>query len=158
MADMAQETENKEKRDFRTVTKTGNELVKTITANASSEDHGQIIKEGLESAIIEYIAIIVEKSDLGSLIADDEKYKFLQKVDVKSIFEPKTTEKSVLGEKTQFLVDKIWNDQKVIIKKLGAIDNIEKVRYKYVIITSFKIYNALSFKTSYMLISTLISL
>ena len=129
MSENQPETEINTKRDFRTVTKTGNDLVKTITANATADDHDQIIKEGLESAIIEYIAVIVEKSDLNNLITENEKYNFLAKLDIKSIFETRTPKKNIdaLEEKTQFLVDKIWNDQKLIIKKLGAIDNIEKV-------------------------------
>ena len=61
------------KRDFRTVTKSGNDLVKTILATKESPDHGQIIKEGLETVIKEYISIIVEKTDLNALILEDQK-------------------------------------------------------------------------------------
>ena len=115
------------KRDFRTITKNGNDLVKTIIATKESPDHGQIIKEGLESTIKEYISIIVEKTDLNELVSEGGKYQFLQKLDIRSIFEPKKSEKDAAGDKLQFVVDQIANDQKSILKKLGTIDQLEKV-------------------------------
>ena len=125
------EMETIAKRDFRTVTKTGNELIKTIMTTAGAQDHGQIIKEGLEAAIREYISIVVEKADLNPLVSDNENYRFLGQLDIKSIFEPSeasSTTSTVVTDKLQFLVDKIRDDQKFIIKKLGAIDQIEKVK------------------------------
>ena len=115
------------KRDFRTVTKSGNDLVKTILATKESPEHDQIIKEGLEAVIKEYISIIVEKTDLNVLVTEDAKYKFLQKLDIKSIFESKPATKSPTADKLIFVVDKIAEDQKSILKKLGSIDQIEKV-------------------------------
>ena len=114
-------------RDFKTVTRSGNELVKTITTTHGAADHGQIIKEGLESAILEYVSIIVEKADLTDLAINDEKYKFLMKLDIKSIFEPKQNTGSVVTDKLQHVVDKIATDQKAMLKKLAAIDQIEQV-------------------------------
>ena len=115
------------KRDFRTVTKSGNDLVKTILATRESPEHDQIIKEGLEAVIKEYISIIVEKTDLNVLVTEDEKYKFLQKLDIRSIFDSKPASRSPTADKLNFVVDKIAEDQKSILKKLGAIDQIEKV-------------------------------
>lgn len=116
-----------QKRDFRTVTRSGNELIKTITTTSGAADHGQIIKDGLEAAIFEYISIIVEKADLKDLVSTDDKYKFLGKLDIKSIFEPKIKSKSVVTDKLQHVVDKISADQKTMLKKLAAIDQLEQV-------------------------------
>ena len=114
------------KRDFRTVTRSGNELIKTITTTSGAVDHDQIIKEGLESAISEYVAIIVEKAEL---VTTEEKYKFLRKLDFKSIFETKPKSNSVVNDKLQHMVDKIWSDQKLILKKMTAIDQLEQVSF-----------------------------
>ena len=118
------------KRDFRTVTKTGNELIRTITTTAGAKDHDQIIKEGLEAAIREYISIVVEKSDLNTLVTENESYKFLGKLDIKSIFDPSptsTTSSTIVNDKLSFQVEKIREDQKAILKKMSSIDQLEKV-------------------------------
>ena len=70
-----------QKRDFRLVTKNGNDLIKTITTTKEAEGHPDIIKEGLEATLREYISIIVEKSDLNELVTNDERYKFLGSLD-----------------------------------------------------------------------------
>ena len=126
MAESVPELEVIAKRDFRTVTKTGNELIKTITTTAESPDHDMIIKEGLEAAIREYISIVVEKSNLSDLSLEDEKYKFLSSLDVKSIFEPNTVKQPPLMEKTQHLVEQMAKDQKQALKKLEVMDQLDK--------------------------------
>ena len=121
------EMETLVKRDFRTVTKTGNDLIKTITTTTDSPDHAGIIKEGLEAAVREYISIIVEKSDLNPLVTDDDRYKFLGKLDVKSIFEEKVTKMDPVAEKSKHLLEASLKDQKLILKKLETIDRLDQV-------------------------------
>ena len=116
------------KRDFRTVTKTGNELIKTITTTIESPDHPEIIKEGLEAAIREYVSIVVEKAELNLKISEEDKYKFLGKLDVKSIFEESATGRDPVAEKSGHLLETCMKDQKVILQKLEVIGKVEKVR------------------------------
>ena len=115
------------KRDFRLVTTSGNDLIKSITATRDSEDHPSIIKEGLESTIREYISIIVEKADLNDLVASDEKYQFLGKLDVKSMFEPKKTQKDPVAEKSRHLIEQSIQNQNSILKKLETLDRLDQV-------------------------------
>ena len=103
------------KRDFKTVTKTGNELIKTIQATAEAEDHGQIIKDGLESAIREYISIILERSDTTNKVGQDGRYDFLIKLDIQSIFEEKVMAEAVASNKLQHLVEQLAKDQKNVL-------------------------------------------
>ena len=121
------EMETIQKRDFRTVTKTGNDLVKTITTTSDVVDHDEIIKEGLEAAIVEYVSIIVEKADLNHLISTEEKYKFLGKLDIKSIFEKPSERNPVASNKLNHQIEKLISDQKVIMKKMGVLDTLEQV-------------------------------
>ena len=114
-------------KDFRLVTKSGNELIKVINTTRDAEDHPNIIKEGLETVIREYISIIVEKTNLSDLIDSDEKYKFLTNVDVKSIFEPKKLAKNPTTEKSQFLIEQSIKNQDKILKKMETIDRLDQV-------------------------------
>ena len=115
------------KRDFKTVTKTGNELIKTIQATAEAEDHGQIIKDGLESAIREYISIILERSDTTNKVGQDGRYDFLIKLDIQSIFEEKVMAEAVASNKLQHLVEQLAKDQKNVLKKIEVMDRLDQV-------------------------------
>ena len=116
-----------QKRDFRLVTKTGNELIKTITTTKDTVGHPEIIKDGLEAAVREYISIIVEKSDLNDLVNTKDEYKFLGSLDVKSIFEEKVGRKNPTTEKTNHLAQLSVNNQEKILRKLEAIDRLDQV-------------------------------
>ena len=115
------------KRDFKTVTKTGNELIKAIQATHESEDHGQIIKEGLQSAIREYISIILEKAELSDKVGDDKRYDFLQEMDFQSIFEDRQAVEAVVTQKLHHLVEQSVKDQKSVLKKLDVLDRLDQV-------------------------------
>ena len=116
-------------RDFRLVTKTGNELIKTITSTREASDHTGIIKEGLEAAIREYISIIVEKADLNELIDTKDDYKFLAELDVKSMLEKTVTgtTKDPVAEKSSHLIEQSIKNQSVIMKKMETIDRLDQV-------------------------------
>ena len=117
-------------RDFRLVTKNGNELIKTINNSRDAPSHPQIIKDGLEAVIREYISIIVEKASLNELVNTDENYHFLGKLDVKALFEdqkPSKTGKDPVAEKTGYLIEKSIQNQDTILKKMETLDNLDKV-------------------------------
>ena len=116
-----------QKRDFRFITKNGNELIKTIVNTRESMDHPQIIKDGLEAVIRDYISVIVEKSDLNNLVQEDEKYKFLSLLDVKSIFGDPGTRKDPVSEKIGFQMEKTMANQNAIMKKLEVVDRLDHV-------------------------------
>ena len=118
--------EKLKKRDFKTVTQNGNDLIKTINTTKDAADHPQIIKEGLEAVVREYISIIVEKANLNELINTEEKYKFLGLVDVKSIFETET-KKNPVSEKIAHQMEKTVTNQASIMKKLEVIDRLDHV-------------------------------
>lgn len=116
-------------RDFRLVTKNGNELIKTINNSRDAPSHPQIIKDGLEAVIREYISIIVEKASLNELVNTDKEYHFLGKLDVKALFEnkPTTSGKDPVAEKTGHLIEKSIQNQDSILKKMETLDNLDKV-------------------------------
>lgn len=114
-------------RDFRQVTKAGNELIKTITSTRDASDHTGIIKEGLEAAIREYVSIIVEKADLNELVDSNDDYKFLGQLDVKSIFEQKSTNKDPVVEKSSHLIEQSIKNQSIILKKMEMIERLDQV-------------------------------
>ena len=130
------EMEQIQKRDFRLVTRTGNDLIKTITTTKEAEGHPEIIKEGLEAAVREYISIIVEKSSLNELISNDERYSFLGSLDVKSIFDSKKgsneSKKDPAAEKLIHLVEVTTKNQDKILKKLETIDRLDQVRLRII--------------------------
>ena len=115
------------KKDFRLVTKTGNELIKTIISTRDAVNHPQVIKEGLETALREYIAVVVEKSNLSDLIEEDVKYNFLSLVDVKSIFQSPETRKDPVTDKIGHQLEKTMANQVTIMKKLDVVDRLESV-------------------------------
>ena len=117
------------KRDFKTVTKTGNELIKTIVTTKDAQGHAEIIKDGLEAAVREYISIIVEKADLNDLVNTDGDYKFLGSLDVKSIFEEKSGGRNPTTDKTNFLAEKTASNQEKILKKLETFDRLDQVGF-----------------------------
>ena len=116
-----------QKRDFRLITKSGNELIKTITSTKDSLDHAQIIKDGLETVIREYVSVIVEKSDLTDLVQGNETYKFLTLLDVKSIFHEPGARKDPITDKIGFQLDKTMANQVTIMKKLEVVDRLDHV-------------------------------
>lgn len=121
-----QKTDPPPKKDFRLITKSGNELIKTIANTRESPDHSQIIKDGLEAVIREYVSVIVEKSDLTGLMKD-EKYKFLSLLDVKSIFCEPGARKNPVTDKIGFQLEKTMANQVAIMKKLEVFDRLDHV-------------------------------
>ena len=117
------------KKDFRLVTKTGNDLIKTITSTRDAVNHPQVIRDGLEAALREYITVVVEKANLSELIDQDDKYNFLALLDVKSIFLQPETRKDPVTDKIGHQLEKTMANQVTIMKKLDVVDRLESVSY-----------------------------
>ena len=105
------------KRDFKTVTTTKTRLVKAIKACEDDEVVIEYIQNELPKALEEYVSVVMELAGLDTKIQEKQNYKFLGKLDFRSmVTEDRIIDSKVKETKILSLIDEVQRSNATVGK------------------------------------------